>query len=165
MDEGMLHDKLGKEGDFSNALIIFTSNIGSQFVVDSFNNNIIPSSARLMEIMANYFRPEFLGRLTEICPFAPMTSDMVERILNIQLRSLFTSLDKQGIQLQLTDQAKKQLAQMGFAPQYGARPLSGVIRNQLRRPLSRRIISGEIGGEGKLLLTMDADASGNFIWT
>jgi ATP-dependent Clp protease ATP-binding subunit ClpA len=165
MDEGKLHDKLGKEGDFSNALIIFTSNIGSQFVVDSFNNNIIPTSGKLMEIMANYFRPEFLGRLTEICPFAPMTSDMVERILNIQLRGLYSSLDKQGIQLQLTDNAKKQLAQMGFAPQYGARPLSGVIRNQLRRPLSRRIISGEIGGEGRSVLTMDADATGNFIWT
>jgi len=164
MDEGKLHDKLGKEGDFGNALIIFTSNIGSQFVVDSFNKKTVPSSTKLMEIMANYFRPEFLGRLTEICPFAPMTNDMVERILNIQLSGLLASLDKQGIKLQLTGSAKKQLAALGFAPQYGARPLSGVIRNQLRRPLSRKIISGEIGGNSTSELILDIDGDNNFIW-
>ena len=164
MDEGKLHDKLGKEGDFSNALIIFTSNIGSQYVVDSFNKKQIPTSTQLMEIMSNYFRPEFLGRLTEICPFAPMTNEMVERILNIQLRGLYSSLEKQGITLQLTDEAKKQLAVMGFAPQYGARPLAGVIRNNLRRPLSRKIISGEAGPTGTPALTLDVDASGNFVW-
>ena len=164
MDEGKLHDKLGKEGDFSNALIIFTSNIGSQYVVDSFNKKQIPTSTQLMEIMSNYFRPEFLGRLTEICPFAPMTNEMVERILNIQLRGLYSSLEKQGITLQLTDEAKKQLAVMGFAPQYGARPLAGVIRNNLRRPLSRKIISGEAGATGTPALTLDVDAGGNFVW-
>jgi ATP-dependent Clp protease ATP-binding subunit ClpA len=164
MDEGKLHDKLGKEGDFSNALIIFTSNIGSQFVVDSFNKKQVPANTRLMEIMSNYFRPEFLGRLTEICPFAPMTNEMVERILNIQLRSVYSSLEKQGITLQLTDAAKKQLAQLGFAPQYGARPLAGVIRNNLRRPLSRKIISGEAGVNGTSLLILDADSAGNFLW-
>lgn len=164
MDEGKLHDKLGKEGDFSNALIIFTSNIGSQFVVDSFNKSQVPSSNQLMEIMANYFRPEFLGRLTEICPFAPMTNEMVERILNIQLRSLYSSLEKQGITLTLTDAAKKQLATLGFAPQYGARPLGGVIRNNLRRPLSRKIISGEAGVNGSTNLTLDVDSNGEFKW-
>lgn len=164
MDEGKLHDKLGKEGDFSNALIIFTSNIGSQYVVDSFNKKQVPSSTQLMEIMGNYFRPEFLGRLTEICPFAPMTNEMVERILNIQLRGLYSSLEKQGITLQLTDEAKKLLAVMGFAPQYGARPLAGVIRNHLRRPLSRMIISGEAGVAGTSVLTLDVDESGSFLW-
>jgi ATP-dependent Clp protease ATP-binding subunit ClpB len=164
MDEGKLHDKLGKEGDFSNALIIFTSNIGNQFVVESFNKKEIPSSNRLMEIMSNYFRPEFLGRLTEICPFAPMTNEMVERILDIQLRGLFSSLEKQGITLQLTQEARKQLATMGFAPQYGARPLAGVIRNNLRRPLSRKIISGEAGGNGFASWTLDIDNAGSFEW-
>ncbi|MBO9205321.1 MULTISPECIES: ATP-dependent Clp protease ATP-binding subunit [Niastella] len=164
MDEGKLHDKLGKEGDFSNALIIFTSNIGSQFVVESFNKGQVPSGTQLMEIMSNYFRPEFLGRLTEICPFAPMTNEMVERILNIQLKSLYSSLEKQGITLQLTDAAKKQLALQGFAPQYGARPLAGVIRNTLRRPLSRKIISGEAGAAGNAILILDVDDQGNFLW-
>src|SRR5947207_7012064 len=78
MDEGKLHDKLGKEGDFSNALIIFTSNIGSQQVADKFTKGELPSSNKLMDVMAQYFRPEFLGRLTEIIPFAPMNEQMVQ---------------------------------------------------------------------------------------
>jgi ATP-dependent Clp protease ATP-binding subunit ClpB len=144
MDEGKLHDKLGKEGDFSNAVVIFTSNIGSNFVVEQFNNNVIPTSNRLMEIMADKFRPEFLGRLTEIIPFAPMTETMVRSILDIQLKSMYQALDKQGIKLNITDKAKTVLAKQGYTPAYGARPLSGVIRTQLRRPLSRKIITGEI---------------------
>jgi ATP-dependent Clp protease ATP-binding subunit ClpA len=162
MDEGKLHDKLGKEGDFSNALVLFTSNIGSQFVVDSFNSNKIPDSGKLMEIMSQHFRPEFLGRLTEILPFAPMTTDMVRNILDIQLRGLYTLLEKQGIRLTLTENAKEQLAKMGYAPQYGARPLSGVIRNQLRRPLSRMIISGETPTDSGW--TLDVDDAGNLLW-
>jgi ATP-dependent Clp protease ATP-binding subunit ClpB len=68
MDEGKLHDRLGKEGDFSNAIILFTSNIGADHIVETFNSGKIPTSTSLMEIMGNYFRPEFLGRLTEIVP-------------------------------------------------------------------------------------------------
>jgi ATP-dependent Clp protease ATP-binding subunit ClpB len=75
MDEGKLHDRLGKEGDFSNALVLFTSNIGSQMIVDSFAKGEIPKSSEMMDMMANYFRPEFLGRLTEIVPFAPISKD------------------------------------------------------------------------------------------
>lgn len=163
LDEGKLHDKLGKEGDFSNAVIIFTSNIGSQYVVDSFNKGEIPSSNSLMEIMSKHFRPEFLGRLTEIIPFAPMTSLMVQNILRIQLKSLYAALEKQGIRLTISDNAAIVLAQMGFTPQYGARPLGGVIRSQLRRPLSRKIISGEIG-PGSVVI-VDTDANGEINWS
>lgn len=152
MDEGKLHDKLGKEGDFSNAVVIFTSNIGSQYVVDSFEKGETPSSARLMEIMAQYFRPEFLGRLTEIVPFTPMTETMVQNILQVQLKSLYSALEKQGITLQISENASTELAKMGFTPKYGARPLTGVIRSQLRRPLSRKIISGEIQPGDKIVL-------------
>lgn len=154
MDEGKLHDKLGKEGDFSNAIIIFTSNIGSQYVVDSFDKGITPTSQELLEIMAKHFRPEFLGRLTEIVPFSPMKQEMVENILNIQLASLLTLLQKQGITLNISPEAKKELAKVGFTPQYGARPLAGVIRSQIRRPLSRKIISKDLeaGKEVQLIL-------------
>jgi ATP-dependent Clp protease ATP-binding subunit ClpB len=144
MDEGKLHDKLGKEGDFSNSVVIFTSNIGSNFVVEEFKKNVIPTSNKLMEIMSDKFRPEFLGRLTEIIPFAPMTETMVRSILDIQLKSMYQALDKQGIKLTISDNAKTVLARQGFTPAYGARPLSGVIRTQLRRPLSRKIITGEL---------------------
>lgn len=162
MDEGRLHDKLGKEGDFSNAVIIFTSNIGSQFVVDSFNKGEVPPSNKLMEIMANHFRPEFLGRLTEIVPFAPMKQEVVRGILDIQLKSLFASLEKQGIALRITDGAKDKLALLGFTPAYGARPLGGVIRTELRRPLSRKIIEGTLKAGSKVELDVAGD--GSFVW-
>jgi ATP-dependent Clp protease ATP-binding subunit ClpB len=162
MDEGKLNDKLGKAGDFSNAIIIFTSNIGSQYVTDSINNGKIPSSTELLEIMAKHFRPEFLGRLTEIVPFSPMKLEMVENILNIQLAGLYSLLQKQGITLHISPEAKTVLAKMGFTPQYGARPLAGVIRSQIRRPLSRKIISKELeaGKEIKLVV----DEKGTLIW-
>jgi ATP-dependent Clp protease ATP-binding subunit ClpB len=144
LDEGHMHDRLGKEGDFSNALIIFTSNIGSEWITEQFGKGEIPTSTKLMEIMTKYFRPEFLARLTEIVPFAPIGENNIVRIFEIQMKSLLEALDKQGIMLQLSDEAKKHLALNGFTPKYGARQISGVIRNQLRRPISKYIIAGEL---------------------
>jgi len=144
LDEGKLHDRLGKEGDFSNALILFTSNIGSKHIVNSFENGEIPKSNELMEIMADFFRPEFLGRLTEIVPFAPISKDIVTMIFDIHLKGLNKMLDNLGISMVIESDAKEKLAMSGFTPKYGARPLLGVIRNELRRPLSKKIISGEI---------------------
>ncbi|NTS43882.1 ATP-dependent Clp protease ATP-binding subunit [Flavisolibacter sp. BT320] len=144
LDEGHMHDRLGKEGDFSNALIIFTSNIGSEWITEQFAKGEIPTYTKLMEIMTKYFRPEFLARLTEIVPFAPIGEDNIVRIFDIQMKSLLEALDKQGINLQLSDEVKKHLALDGFTPKYGARQISGVIRNQLRRPISKYIIAGEV---------------------
>jgi ATP-dependent Clp protease ATP-binding subunit ClpA len=144
LDEGKLHDRLGKEGDFSNAIVLFTSNIGSEFVVEKFNKKEIPTPTEMMEIMGKYFRPEFLARLTEIVPFAPISEDMAVRIFDIQLKSLTDPLSKQGITLNISPEAKRHLALSGFTPKYGARQIKGVIRNQLRRPISRKIVSGEL---------------------
>jgi ATP-dependent Clp protease ATP-binding subunit ClpB len=144
LDEGKLHDRLGKEGDFSNAVILFTSNIASQAIIDSFSKGEIPGSNEIMEIMSNHFRPEFLGRLTEIVPFAPISKEAVIMIFNIHLKNLYKMLELQGIGLEIDEKAKEKLAMSGFTPKYGARPLIGVIRSELRRPLSRKIIAGEI---------------------
>ena len=144
LDEGKLHDRLGRVGDFSNALILFTSNIGSQFIVDSFNKGEIPSNNDLMDIMQKYFRPEFLGRLTEIVPFSPITEETVTRIFDIHLKGLIKLLEEQDIKLSISQEVKQAIALMGFSPQYGARPIIGTIRKELRHPLSKLIISGEI---------------------
>lgn len=144
LDEGHMHDRLGKEGDFSNALIIFTSNIGSEWIAEQFGQGLIPTSTKLMEIMTKYFRPEFLARLTEIVPFAPIGEKNIVRIFEIQMKSLLDALEKQGISLQVSDEAKKHLAVTGFTPKYGARQISGVIRNQLRRPISKYIVGGDV---------------------
>ena len=144
LDEGKLHDRLGRVGDFSNALILFTSNIGSQFIVDSFNKGTIPQNNDLMDIMQNYFRPEFLGRLTEIVPFSPITEETVTRIFDIHLKGLLKLLEEQDIKLNISQEIKRDIAMMGFNPQYGARPVIGIIRKELRHPLSKLIISGKI---------------------
>ncbi|PAW92060.1 type VI secretion system ATPase ClpV [Mucilaginibacter sp. MD40] len=144
LDEGHIHDRLGKEGDFSNALVLFTSNIGSEWVADQLTKGQMPTSAQLMEIMGGHFRPEFLARLSEIVPFAPISEANVVKIFDIQLKSLTDALDKMGIGFDISEEAKSMLALGGFTPKYGARQLSGVIRNRLRRPISRYIISGEL---------------------
>ncbi|HRO43246.1 MAG TPA: AAA family ATPase, partial [Flavipsychrobacter sp.] len=145
LDEGKMHDRLGKEGDFSNSLIIFTSNIGSEWIVEQFGQSLMPKSNQLLEIMTKYFRPEFLARLTEIVPFAPISETNVVKILEIQMKSLLDSLDKQSISLTISDEAKSKIALTGFTPKYGARQISGVIRTALRRPISKLIVSGKVG--------------------
>ena len=155
MDEGKLHDRLGKEGDFSNAVILFTSNIGSDYIIKQFAKGILPTTNELMEIMSRYFRPEFLARLTEIVPFAPIKEENVIKIFEIHLKKLLDTLNKQGINLHISDEAKKYLALEGFSPKYGARPLTGVIRNQLRRPISKMIISGQVSQGSDIHLKMD----------
>lgn len=144
LDEGHLHDRLGKEGDFSNSLVLFTSNIGSEWLQEQLNKGHLPTSNELMEVMGKNFRPEFLARLSEIVPFKPISEDDVVRIFEIQLKSLIEPLEKMGINFAISEEAKSMLAKGGFTPKYGARQLSGVIRNQLRRPISRYIISGEL---------------------
>ncbi|AWK05185.1 type VI secretion system ATPase ClpV [Flavobacterium crocinum] len=145
MDEGKLHDRLGKEGDFSNAIVLFTSNIGADYIVSTFNNSEIPSSNSLMEIMGNYFRPEFLGRLTEIVPFAPINKENALKIFEIHLKKEFTDLLKNiNISVNIPMETKLYLAENGFNAHYGARPIKSIIRSHLRRPLAKKIISGEI---------------------
>lgn len=155
MDEGHIHDKLGKEGDFSNSLILFTSNIGSDFITDKFAKNEIPKSNELMDLMSQRFRPEFLGRLTEIVPFGPITEDMAVQIFEIQMRSLYDALNKQHVILKINDEAKRMLALSGFTPKYGARQISGVIRQQIRRPISKMIVGGKLQKNSKVELTLD----------
>lgn len=163
LDEGKLHDRLGKEGDFSNAVILFTSNIGQEKIVDQFNQGSLPKSSDLMDIMAKHFRPEFLARLTEIVPFAPISEENVVKIFNIHLKGLTDLMEKQGITLQMTDEARKHIAMQGFTPRYGVRPLKGVIRNLLRRPVSRMIISGEVG-KGSVI-ELNLNENGEVSWS
>lgn len=164
MDEGVIHDKLGKEGDFSNAIVIFTSNIASQWIAEQFAAGQVPSSTTLMEKMAGHFRPEFLARLTEILPFGPITDEMAIRIFTIQLRSLEESLQQMGITFEIPDAVKRQLSLQGFDSRYGARQLSGVIRNQLRRPVSKLLISGKLQKGDTLRLETGTEDTG-LHWT
>ncbi len=156
LDEGKLSDRLGKIGDFSNAVILFTSNIGSEQVVQAFNSGNTPNTSDLLETMGNYFRPEFLGRLTEIVPFAPISKDHIVKIFDIQMKDLYAALKRQDIELELSMAAKEQLALQGFTPKYGARPIRGVIRSEIRSVLSKKIIKEEISKGTKVFLDAKA---------
>ena len=154
LDEGKLHDRLGRVGDFSNALILFTSNIGSQFISKQFQAGEIPTNTQMMEIMQQYFRPEFLARLTEIVPFSPITEQTVVKIFDIHLKGLLKLLAEQEIQLEMSDEVKANIAMRGFDPQYGARQIIGNIRKELRHPLSKLIISGKVKGGDTVVVSL-----------
>ena len=144
MDEGKLHDRLGKEGDFSNSIVLFTSNVGSEWLTKQLESGNVPATTQIMEVIGQYFRPEFLARLSEIVPFSPIREDILLKIFDIQFNSVRKLLDKQGIGITISDDARKMLAHKGFTPKYGARQVAGVIRNYLRRPISRLIINEEL---------------------
>lgn len=159
LDEGKLHDRLGRVGEFSNALLLFTSNIGSQFISKTFQEGRIPENSELMDIMQDYFRPEFLARLTEIVPFSPITEETVARIFGLHLKGLVKLLEDQNMHLELSDEDLKKIAMKGFNPAYGARPIIGNIRKDLRQPLSKMIIRGEIKAGDTVVVTTDENAN------
>ena len=162
MDEGKIHDKLGREGDFSNSIIIFTSNIGSQWVVEQIQSGHIPDSGKLIEVMAQYFRPEFLGRLTEVVPFAPIDENVAKQIFNLHFGRLQEQLMKQkNIQLNLSDEALQHLANKGYSPKYGARPIAGVIRTYIKKSVSRLIVSEQIRPGDNIVINY---RNGELIW-
>jgi len=159
LDEGKLHDRLGRVGDFSNSLILFTSNIGAKDIVAKFNNGEIPENNELMDIMQSYFRPEFLARLTEIVPFAPITEKTVTAIFDIHMKGLLKLLNEQDITLELSPEARQAIALRGFNQQYGARPILGIIRKELRHPISKMMIAGIIKSGDHVVVNIDQ--SGN----
>ena len=162
MDEGKIHDKLGREGDFSNSIIIFTSNIGSQWIVEQIQSGHTPDSGKLIEVMAQYFRPEFLGRLTEVVPFAPIDENVPKQIFNLHFGRLQEQLMKQkNIQLNLSDEALQHLANKGYSPKYGARPIAGVIRTYIKKSVSRLIVSEQIKSGDNIVINY---RNGELIW-
>lgn len=162
MDEGTIHDKLGRAGDFSNSIIIFTSNIGSEWIAEQMSQGIMPTSNQLIDVMSNNFRPEFLGRLTEVVPFAPINKDVAKLIFNLQVKALQRQLqDQKKITLTLTDAATDYLVDKGFSKKYGARPIAGVIRMYLKKVVSRMIVSESIVAEDQVMLDHKDDS---FVW-
>ena len=162
MDEGKLHDKLGKEGDFSNSIILFTSNVGSQWLAEQISLGKSPSTTDLMDVMSSYFRPEYLARISEIVPFSPINEDMLVRIFDIQLKGVIALLDKQHIFLEISEEAKRTLSHRGFDPKYGARQVGGTIRNYVRRPISKLIISGKLSSGNTVVI--DKDEKDEIVW-
>ena len=163
LDEGKLHDRLGRVGDFSNALILFTSNIGAKDIVAKFNAGVIPENNELMDIMQGYFRPEFLARLTEIVPFSPITDKTVSLIFDIHMKGLLKLLKEQNITLTLTPEAREVISLRGYNQQYGARPILGIIRKELRHPISKMLIAGKVKPGDAIEVQVDGEGNPLFV--
>lgn len=162
MDEGTIHDKLGRSGDFSNSIIIFTSNIGSEWIAEQIDEGKMPTSNQLIDVMSKDFRPEFLGRLTEVVPFSPINEDVARLIFKLQLKSLQRQLEEQkNIKLTLTEGATDYLVKKGFSKKYGARPIAGVIRTYLKKVVSRMIVSETIVADDHVMLDYKDES---FVW-
>jgi ATP-dependent Clp protease ATP-binding subunit ClpB len=127
LDDGRLTDGQGRTVDFRNTVLIMTSNLRSQ------------------EEMREFFRPEFLNRIDEIVEFEPLTKDQLEEIIELQLERLRVRLAERGIKLELTDEAKHVLAEAGWDPTYGARPLKRAIQRLIENPLALRLLAGDFG--------------------
>lgn len=161
-DEGKIHDKLGREGDFSKAIIIFTSNIGSQWIQEQIENGHLPTSNQLIEIMSQHFRPEFLGRLTEVVPFAPINIEIAKAIFKLHLNRLQEQLKEiKNISFDVSDAALEYLTNKGFSKKYGARPIAGTVRTYLKKTISKLIISEAILENETIVLDIKGD---EFIW-
>ncbi|MEM7442085.1 MAG: ATP-dependent chaperone ClpB [Pseudomonadota bacterium] len=143
LDDGRLTDGQGRTVDFRNVLIIMTSNLGSEHLAAAEGEDFVAREKVLMEVRA-HFRPEFVNRLDEMIVFSRLSRDNMTAIVEIQLRHLQALLDDRKITLELDGDAKQWLADAGYDPIYGARPLKRVIQRALQNPLAEAILQGEI---------------------
>ncbi len=159
LDEGRLTDNKGRTADFKNTIIIMTSNIGSDIIqekFDKYTNDIEKANAEAKTEVLNELkqsvRPEFLNRIDDIVMFAPLTSENITDIVKIQLENLKKMVSKQGITIDASDKAIAFLAQKGYQPEYGARPVKRVIQKQVLNRLSKEILAGNVKTESVILL-------------
>lgn len=152
LDEGRLTDSQGHVVDFKNTIIILTSNLGSEVLSSNEKQDPDLEREQVMAIVRNTFRPEFLNRLDEIILFHKLSKDHMAGIVKIQLRGLEEMLKQQNIGLDVTDKAAHLLAEKGFDPLYGARPLKRVIQRELQNELAKKLLAGEIMPGAKIKL-------------
>lgn len=146
LDDGRLTDGQGRTVDFKNTIIILTSNLGAEFLLDHKESEIPPAVRdSIMGVVRKSFRPEFLNRLDEIIIFSRLQKDHMRAIVDIQIRELQKRLEDRKITLNLTQEAYDWLSEAGYDPLFGARPLRRVIQKNVQDPLSLKILSGEIG--------------------
>jgi ATP-dependent Clp protease ATP-binding subunit ClpB len=164
LEDGRMTDGQGRTVDFKNAVIIMTSNLGSQYIQDLGGRNRKEMEIRVTEALRQAFKPEFLNRVDEIVIFNNLGRGEIKAIVDIQLRRLAKMLGERKISLEVTDEAKTFLAQNGYDPVYGARPLKRTIQKLIQDPLAMRILQGDfkdgdrvkVDSDGKQLVFLSA---------
>ena len=146
LDDGRLTDGQGRTVNFKNTVIVMTSNLGSQVIQDmSGEENYEKMKIKVMDIVGEHFRPEFINRVDETVVFHPLGKEQIRAIARIQVEYLRKRLADRDLGLELTDAALDKLGKVGFDPVYGARPLKRAIQQQLENPLAQKILAGEFG--------------------
>ncbi len=159
LDEGRLTDNKGRLADFKNTIIIMTSNIGSSIIQEKFDtlNGTIEATTEaakveVLGLLKQIVRPEFINRIDEIVMFTPLTNANISEIVGLQLKGVIKMLAQQQITLDATPEAIAYLAQKGYDPQYGARPVKRVIQREVLNQLSKEILAGKVTAESIILL-------------
>jgi ATP-dependent Clp protease ATP-binding subunit ClpB len=165
LDDGRITDSQGRTVDFKNTIIIMTSNLGSQYLLEGIEDGQITQSARdgVMALLRSQFRPEFLNRIDEIVFYKPLEKAELRSIVGLLTETLRRRLADKDITLELTDAAMDALAEAGFDPVYGARPLKRYMQSHLETMLARAIVGGQLNPGATALV--DADAEGELFLT
>jgi len=162
LDDGRLTDNKGRVVNFKNTIIIMTSNMGSHLIQESFEKITEKNKEEVLartktdvyELLKKSIRPEFLNRIDEVIMFEPLSREHVEQIVRIQINGIIKSLEQQEVKLSATNEAIEWIAQLGFDPQFGARPVKRVIQKQVLNELSKQILAGTIKKENEIVLDM-----------
>ncbi len=159
LDDGRLTDGQGRTVDFRNTVIIMTSNLGSDRIREqSGEADYETMKATVLEIVSAYFRPEFLNRIDDLVVFHTLKRDHLTAITNIQVNRLKQRLAEQGIDITLSDKAKETLANIGYDPVYGARPLKRAVQTHLETPLAKQLLAGKFHSTDKIYVDAEAGA-------
>jgi ATP-dependent Clp protease ATP-binding subunit ClpB len=161
LDDGRLTDGQGRVVNFRNTIIIMTSNIGSEWIMEYQNRDRELLERKINEALRRHFRPEFLNRVDEIIIFNALGKEEIMQIIDIQINNLNNRLADKGISVELTHSAKEFLSQVGFDPHFGARPLKRAIQRHIENPLAQEIIAGKIK-EGEKVIVDYKDGRINF---
>jgi len=144
LDDGRLTDGQGRTVDFRNTVIVMTSNLGSQLIQElAGEENYDAMKNALMDIVGQHFRPEFINRVDDVVVFHPLGREHIRKIVDIQLGYLHDRLADRDMSVHLSDEARDKLADAGFDPVYGARPLRRAIQQQIENPLAAEILQGK----------------------
>jgi ATP-dependent Clp protease ATP-binding subunit ClpB len=152
LDDGRLTDNKGKTVDFKNTIIIMTSNIGSEYLLENKNEEHVEEDIKLkvMNVLKSRFKPEFLNRVDDTIMFKPLSEAGIKKIIDIFLNEVSLRLKDKNIEIEVTDKAKVIMASEGYDVVYGARPLKRYIQNTLENKLARMIIKGDINYGSKV---------------
>ena len=162
LDDGRITDSQGRTVDFKNTILIMTSNLGSEHILEGIQEGEISEGARSMvdRMLKTHFRPEFLNRIDEIVYYKPLTKEEIASIVGLMVKNLNDRMAERQLHVALTDRAMEAVIDRGFDPVYGARPLKRYLQSQVETLIARRVIAADVAPGSTL--TVDLDAQGNF---